>query len=109
MLLARDLFGLDVRGFDRVPEYVEAAKEHHLEVATQDALAFQDYGKYDIVFLNRPCREPTLERELERKVWAQMRRGAVLIEMNCEMRPPEMRWLVITDDWESKRGIWLKL
>jgi hypothetical protein len=38
-----------------------------------------------------------------------MRRGAVLIEMNCEMRPPEMRWLVITDDWESKRGIWLKL
>ena len=109
MLLARDLFGLEVHGFDRVPEYVEAAKEHHLEVAVQDALSYQDYGKYDIVFLNRPCREPTLERELERTVWAKMRRGSVLIEMNCEMQPPGSRWLLITDDWESKRGIWLKL
>jgi SAM-dependent methyltransferase len=109
MLLARDLFGLDVKGFDRVPEYVAAAREHGLDVVLHDALHYPGYRDFDIVFLNRPCREPVLERELERTVWAQMRRGAVLIEMNCEMRPPEERWLIITDDWESKRGIWYKL
>jgi trans-aconitate methyltransferase len=109
MLLARELFGLDVHGFDRVPEYVDAATEHGLDVFLQDALTYRDYGKFDIVFLNRPVRDATLERELERLVWSRMRRGAVLILMNAEMKPPETRWLVVTDDWESKRGIWLKL
>lgn len=109
MLLARELFGLDVHGFDRVPEYVDAAQEHSLDVFLQDALTYRDYGKFDIVFLNRPCRDAVLERELERKVWQQMRRGAVLLLMNTEMKPPETRWLVVTDDWESKRYIALKL
>lgn len=109
MLLARELLGLDVHGFDRVPEYAEAACEHGLDAFVQDALTYRDYGRFDIVFLNRPCREATLERELERMVWTRMRRGAVLIAMNCEMKPPEERWLVVTDDWESRRGVWLRL
>lgn len=109
MLLARDLFGLDVHGFDRVPEYVDAANGLGLDAFLQDALTYRDYGKFDIVFLNRPCRDPVLERELERQVWARMRRGAVLLIMNTEMKPPETRWLVVTDDWESKRAIFLKL
>ena len=109
MLLARDLLGLDVHGFDRVPAYIDAAAGYGLDAFVQDALTYRDYGTFDIVFLNRPCRDPVLERELERTVWAQMRRGSVLLVMNTEMKPPETRWLVVTDDWESKRGIWLKL
>jgi len=109
MLLARELFGLDVHGFDRVPEYVAAARERGLDVILHDALAYPGYGTADIVFLNRPCRDAVLEREVERTVWARMRRGAVLITMNTEMLPPENRWLVVSEDLDVKRGVWLKL
>jgi hypothetical protein len=103
------LFGLDVHGFDRVPEYVAAAGDAGLGAETADAFAFGGYDRYDIVFFNRPCRDRDLERQLERHVWRKMRRGAVVICMNLETAPPEDHWLVITDDWESRRGVWLKL
>jgi trans-aconitate methyltransferase len=109
MLLARELFGLDVHGFDRVPEYVKAAWERGLSAWEFDAAEFADYAKYDIVFFNRPFRDRDAERELELAVWRKMRRGAVVIAMNLETQPPEDRWLVVTDDWESRRGVWLKL
>lgn len=109
MMLARDLFGLDVYGFDRVGEYVAAAVSAGLECALSDAFEFGGYDRFDIVFFNRPCRDRQLEQELERHVWRKMRRGAVVICMNLESQPPPEKWLVITDDWESRRGVWLKL
>jgi len=109
MMLARELFGLDVMGFDRVPDYVVAAKEQGLNVAECDAFDFQAYGKFDIVFFNRPFRDRPTQRDLERMVYAKIRRGAVVICMNLETQPPADKYLVITDDWESRRGVWLKL
>lgn len=109
MMLARDLFGLDVTGFDRVPEYVAAAKEHHLNVSECDALNFHAYGTFDIVFFNRPFRDRARQAELERLVYTRIRRGAVVICMNLERQPPPDKYLVVTDDWESRRGVWLKL
>jgi SAM-dependent methyltransferase len=109
MLLARELFGLDVHGFDRVPEYVAAAWEQGLSAFVHDAAEYPDYDKYDIVFFNRPFRDRDAQRELESKIWRSMRRGAVVIAMNLETQPPDNRWLVVTDDWESRRGVWLKL
>ena len=98
MMLAQGLFGLDVTGFDRVPEYVVAAKEHGLNVA-----------KFDIVFFNRPFRDREVQRDLEKLVYSKVRRGAVVIAMNLETQPPDSKYLVVTDDWESRRGVWLKL
>ena len=109
MMLARDLFGLDVTGFDRVPEFVQAAKEQGLNVAVCDAFDFQAYGKFDIVFFNRPFRDRPTERDLERLIYSKVRRGSVVICMNLETQPPEDKYLVITDDWESRRGVWLRL
>lgn len=109
MMLAQGLFGLDVTGFDRVPEYVVAAKEHGLNVAECDAFDFQAYGKFDIVFFNRPFRDREVQRDLEKLVYSKVRRGAVVIAMNLETQPPDSKYLVVTDDWESRRGVWLKL
>ena len=109
MMLARDLFGLDVSGFDRVPEYVVAAREQGLNVATCDAMRFDAYERFDIVFFNRPFRDRAAQRELERLVYGKIRRGAVVICMNLETQPPGDKYLVVTDDWESRRGVWLKL
>lgn len=109
MMLAQGLFGLDVTGFDRVPEYVVAAKEQGLNVAECDAFDFQAYGKFDIVFFNRPFRDREVQRDLEKLVYSKVRRGAVVIAMNLETQPPDSKYLVVTDDWESRRGVWLKL
>ncbi len=110
MMLARDLFGLDATGFDRVPEYVQAAKEHGLNVAECDAFDFQAYGKFDIVFFNRPFRDRPVQRDLERLIYSKVRRGAVVIAMNLEDPPPESKYFPVTDDWESgHRGVWLRL
>ncbi len=109
MMLARDLFGLDVTGFDRVPEFVVAAKEQGLNVAQCDAFDFAAYPKFDIVFFNRPFRNRETQRDLEHLVYSKIRRGAVVIAMNLETQPPSSKYLVVTDDWESRRGVWLKL
>jgi len=109
MMLAQGLFGLDATGFDRVPEYVVAAKEHGLNVAECDAFDFQAYGKFDIVFFNRPFRNREVQADLEKLVYSKVRRGAVVIAMNLETQPPDSKYLVVTDDWESRRGVWLKL
>lgn len=109
MLLARDLFGLDVAGFDRVPEFVNAARELGLDAHVCDAFEFTAWNEADVVFFNRPFRDRDMQRDLEAVVWRKMRRGAVVIAMNLETQPPADRWLVVTDDWESRRGVWLKL
>lgn len=109
MMLARDLFGLDVTGFDRVPEYVTAAQQQGLNVADCDAFDFQAYGKFDIVFFNRPFRDRPTQAKLEHLVYSKIRRGSVVICMNLETQPPGSKYLVVTDDWESRRGVWLKL
>jgi trans-aconitate methyltransferase len=109
MMLARDLFGLDVTGFDRVTEYVVAAKEQGLNAAECDAFDFGAYNKFDIVFFNRPFRDRPTQAKLEKHVYSKIRRGAVVICMNLETQPPGDKYLVVTDDWESRRGVWLKL
>jgi trans-aconitate methyltransferase len=112
MLLARDALAdmLDVSGFDRVPEYVEAARDLGLDAVVCDAFDYPSYGRADIVFFNRPFRDRDTQRDLERLVYSKIRRGAVVICMNLENKPPADKFLVITDDWEEgRRGVWLKL
>jgi trans-aconitate methyltransferase len=110
MMLARDLFGLDVTGLDRVPEYLVAAKEQGLNVVECDAMDFQAYNKFGIVFFNRPFRDRPTQAKLEKLVYSKIRRGSVVICMNLETQPPEDKYLVITNDWEcGRRGVWLRL
>lgn len=107
MLIAEEQFFLDAYGFDRVPEYVAAAEQAGLQVEVADAATWEHYGEFDVIWMNRPFRDPVPEYQLELKVWADMAPGAVLMCANLEYPPPSS-WPVILDDWEARRGIWMK-
>jgi trans-aconitate methyltransferase len=107
MLLARDIFGLDVKGFDRVPAYVAAARENELFTTLEDALEYKSYGEFDFIWMNRPIRDQELQGRLEAKVWDEMSPGAVIGCANLDNRPPQ-HWYPVYDDWEIKRGVWQK-
>jgi SAM-dependent methyltransferase len=105
MLLAREIYGLDVHGFDRVPEYVAQARGFGLSAEVADALEYGDYGKFDLLWFNRPFADRALQRKLEVTVWEAMKPGAVVITANLEAPPPEGWWLIL-DDQGVRR--WIK-
>lgn len=107
MKVAKEFFGLHVQGFDRVPAYVEQAVKLALDTEEADALEYDGYGKFDLIWFNRPFNDQKLQVQLEEKVWADMRPGAVVIAANLLNQPPSNWWLVL-DDWEVRRGIWQK-
>lgn len=110
MLIAHELYGLDCHGIDRVPEYVAQAQAMLPEGAggvtagIADALGWNGYGKYDIVWFNRVFSDPALQRKLEYQVWGDMRPGAVVIWANLENPPPASWWPVLTETG-IRRGI----
>jgi predicted O-methyltransferase YrrM len=107
MLLAREIFGLDVHGIERVEAYASVAGDQlGLTVDVTDALDYKGYGGFDLIWINRPVRDRELERQLESKIWSDMAPGAVVAFANIEAPPPN--WYLIFDDWEVRRGIWQK-
>jgi len=106
MLLAREIFGLDVAGIEASPVYAEQAKTLGLDVLVIDAADFGGYDGYDLIWFYRPVRDPDLQAALEKAVWDQVAPGAVVIGANLEAPPAD--WHIILDDWERKRGIWMK-
>lgn len=108
MMLADEIFGLDVQGIERVPEYVAQARQQGLLVHEADAGEWKGYGDYDILWFNRPFRDRDAQRALEDLVWSEMREGAVVICANLENKPPST-WYMIDEDWEVRRGVWQKL
>lgn len=109
MLLAREIYGLDVAGIERVPEYAEQARQLGLTVSCEDALGHKGYGlDWDLIWFNRPFRDPGLERQLEAQVWEDAAPGTVIIMANIE-QPPSQGWYLILDDGELRRWIMQKL
>jgi trans-aconitate methyltransferase len=107
MMLAENVFGLDACGVERVPEYVKAAHERRLTVIEADALTYDGYGDYDLVFFNRPFYDKNLQAQLEQRVWENMKSGAVVIAVNL-LAPPPPSWYLILDDREVRRWIFQK-
>jgi len=106
MVLAETVFGLDVEGVERVPEYVKTARERGLTMYEADALGWEGYGDYDLVYFNRTFANQDLERELEAYVYDRIKPGAVLIAVNV-IAPPA-GWFLILDDGEVRRWIMQK-
>jgi trans-aconitate methyltransferase len=107
MMLAEEIFGLNVQGVERVPEYVKEARQHGLVVAEADVLGWDGYNEFDLVFFNRPFYDQARQRELEQRVWANMKSGAVVIGVNL-IDPPPSSWYLILDDHEVRRWIMQK-
>ena len=106
VLLAEKLYGLDGHGIDRVPDYVQAARDLGVSAEQADAITWCDYGRYDILYLNKPCHGP-LEALLERRVMGLMKPGAVLIMANAADRPPA-DWELVAAEWDTNSGVWRK-
>jgi SAM-dependent methyltransferase len=106
LLIAQEHYGLDAYGIDRVPEYVAAAREAGLKADVADALDWTGYGDFDLIWFYRPMADPALQAQLEWHVWNSMAPGAIVACANLESPPPF--FLPVLDDWELKRGIWMK-
>lgn len=104
MILADVIFGLRASGIERAPEMVKEASQLGLQAFEEDALGWGNYGRYDLVFFNRPFFDNTLQAELERQVWAGMKSGAVVIGVNL-VAPPPASWYPVLDDGEVRRWI----
>jgi len=103
MLVAHELYGLEAHGIDRVPEYVAQANEllplgkEGVTAEVADALGWGGYGKYDILWFNRPFADPATQARLEAQVWQDMAPGAVVIAANLNSPPPATWWPVFRD------------
>jgi trans-aconitate methyltransferase len=108
MVIARELFGMDVSGVERTDEYASAARTAGLDVQTADALGWDGYGKADLIWFNRPFRDQAAQARLEAQVWAEAAPGTVVICANLETKPP-LSWYPVLDAWDDeRRGIWQK-
>jgi SAM-dependent methyltransferase len=107
MLLARDVFGLDVHGIEILDPLAALARDAGLSVQTADADDWAGFEKFDCVWLNRPLRDREAERFLEERIYREMASGAVLICANLEA--PPKGWWIINDSWDDlRRGAWAK-
>lgn len=107
LLVARDVFGLDAYGFDRVADYVAAARTLGLPADTGDAVTFAGYGRAAITWFNRVARDAGIQAQIEAKVWRDTAPGSVVMCANLEA-PPPASWFPVVDDWEARRGAWMK-
>ena len=108
MMLARDIFGFEVRGIECVPEYAARAREAGLDVVTADALHWDGYAGYDLVWFNRPYADADMQAKLEAKIWHDVSPGTVVIAANLEAPPPPHFYPVL-DDGEVRRWIVQKM
>jgi len=105
-LLAAALFDLDAYGFDLDEDMVKAALDNGANACVADALKYPAYGGADIVYVNKPLHLP-LEADLERKVYEDMKPGAVLILANGATRPP-VQWYPVSVEWDMNTGVFQK-
>ena len=109
MALAAKLYGLESWGIEISPAMAEAAEKHG-NVVCADALksAPGAYAYYDLIWLYRPFRDRNLEEQLEARIMDEMKPGAILAGGGWELCPPDHGWLTVVDDWELRRGAWMK-
>jgi SAM-dependent methyltransferase len=109
MLLASHFFGLEVNGIE-IDLVMGAAARKCGPVWTADALQMAPglYAAYDLIWLYRPFRDPVLEDKLEERIRNEMKVGAVLAGGQWETCPAELGWHPVVDDWELRRGAWMK-
>lgn len=110
MQLAAHFFGMETRGIEVVTEMARAAQVHG-EVLPYDALKAPAnfYAEFDLVWMYRPFRDKDLQFQLDCRVMKEMKPGAILAGGQWEVCPADLGWQPVVDDWELRRGAWMKL
>lgn len=74
-------------GFDIEEEYLDVARKIGCkDVFHADALEFEGYGDYDILYFYAPFKDGMLQRRFEDRLYEQMRPGQVLAPMHTITR-----------------------
>ena len=108
MMIAEELFGLTPFGVE-IDEDLVLCSPYRDNIVCACALTSDiDYGSYDIIWLYRPFRDPSMEAQLEGKIREQMKPGAILAGGAWELDPP-LHWETIVDDWDCRRGAFKKV
>lgn len=108
MVLAHELFGLEVSGIERDHEMWKTAQNRGTAIFGDALNPLLNYGLYDIIWLYRPFRDNDLEASLEGKIFTEMKSGAIVAGGAWEICPAALGWNTIVDDWELRRGAWMK-
>lgn len=104
--LAEALFGMKGYGIDIVPAFVAEAQGVGVSAILYDAFYYADYGKYDILWVNRPS---TLQDDLEKIICEGMRGDAVLMAGNWRHDPAEFGLEMVAQEYERPVcGVWRK-
>lgn len=83
VILASVLF--DAYGIEYNREYVARSRAFGMSrVEYGDALNYDRYGEFDLLYYYRPLRDSSLYREFESKVHSQMHKGALVAPMHTE-------------------------
>lgn len=84
-LFIADAFFDRVAGIELDPGYLARAEAicnpvlGHGTVFAADAMLFEDYGAYDVIYFYSPFRQAEGQSALEERIWEQARDGAVII------------------------------
>ena len=74
--IAKTLF--DAQGIDINEEHVEFGKKIGSDIFHQDALTFDNYSDYDLIYLFSPFKDDDLQKELEDRIHDQMRKETLI-------------------------------
>lgn len=108
-MVARYMFGLHTYGIEYDETLATVARQKSRgPVWVGDALAYPDnYGNYDVIWMYRPFRDPELQDSLEKRIYQEMRPGAILAGAGLENAPDG--WTTVVDDYDTgNRGAWQK-
>lgn len=109
MLMARHFYGLEAHGIETDDAMGTEARSHGLVLRLDAADTLPGfYGAYDLIWLCRWFRDPVPERRMEAWVMDEMKPGAILAGSGWEICPADHRWIPVVDDWELRRGAWMK-
>ena len=100
-------FGLTAVGVERNPEMAQTAQVNTCEAYCADALTYDNYQNYDIIWMYRPFKDALHEYQLEQLVYDTAKPGAIVAGGALESQPEG--WIPVMDDWDSmRRGAWKK-
>jgi hypothetical protein len=108
LLLARDVLGLDAYGIERYPAYTAQWEAFAVQAEVADAMTWDGYGDFGIIWVFRPLRSRAMEADLEARIWRQMAPGTVIAGANLTPGPASS-WTAAEDSQGSARtGVWIK-
>lgn len=85
LLISEDYFGGNPEGIEHNPELVKISNLlHRYKIHEMDALKFNKYNEYNIIYCFKPFKNLKLQFELETKIINDCEKGTFLLLMDCD-------------------------